>query len=116
MPITSAAGLVEAVRRFSLLPAGQVEELAALHPCFADARALAKELLQRGWITPYQINHLVAGNGCTLVLGQYVLLERIGEGGMGQVLKARHQRLERIVALKFIRQERLAGRDAVLRF
>jgi len=116
MPITSAAGFVDAVRRFGLLAPPQADELVGLQPRFADARALAKELLQRGWLTPYQINHLVAGNGCNLVLGQYVLLERIGEGGMGQVLKARHQRLERIVALKLIRKERLGGRDAVQRF
>ncbi len=116
MPITSAVGLVDAVRRFGLLAPPHAEELLGLQPRFADARSLAKELLQRGWLTPYQINQLVAGNGCNLVLGQYVLLERIGEGGMGQVLKARHQRLERIVALKLIRKERLAGRDAVQRF
>jgi WD40 repeat protein/serine/threonine protein kinase len=116
MPITSAVGLFEAVRRFALLSPAQTDEVAGMHGRFADARAVAKELLQRGWLTPYQINHLVAGNGYSLVLGQYVLLERIGEGGMGQVLKARHQRLERIVALKLIRKERLAGRDAVQRF
>jgi serine/threonine protein kinase/WD40 repeat protein len=116
MPITSAADLAEAVRRFVLLPPVRARELAGLHPRFADARALARELLQRGWLTAYQINHLVAGNGYSLVLGQYVLLERIGEGGMGQVLKARHQRLERFVALKLIRTERLGGPEAVQRF
>ena len=116
MPITSAVGLVEAVRRFNLLSPAQTEELAGLHPRFADARELARELIQRGWLTPYQINHLVAGNGGNLILGQYVLIERIGEGGMGQVIKARHQRLERIVALKLIRKERLTSADAVQRF
>ena len=103
MPITSAVGLVEAVRRFNLLSPAQTEELAGLHPRFADARGLARELIQRGWLTPYQINHLVAGDGGNLILGQYVLIERIGEGGMGQVINA-PSALGCIVALKLIRQ------------
>jgi eukaryotic-like serine/threonine-protein kinase len=33
-------------------------------------------------------------------LGPYQILSRIGEGGMGQVWKARDTRLDRIVAIK----------------
>lgn len=34
------------------------------------------------------------------VIGEYAVLEKIGAGGGGQVFKAEHQRMERIVALK----------------
>src|SRR5262249_15065938 len=52
----------------------------------------------------------------SLVLGPYILLERLGEGGMGQVFKARNRKLGMIVALKVIRKERLANPDALRRF
>jgi eukaryotic-like serine/threonine-protein kinase len=38
-------------------------------------------------------------------LGPYVLIEPIGEGGMGEVWKARDTRLDRIVAIKRLKQE-----------
>src|SRR5262249_36253967 len=116
MAIDTVAALNEQLARNRLLEPGQLGQISRWQARFSDPRSLARELLQRGWLTAYQINQLFQGNGRDLVLGSYVLLERLGEGGMGQVFKARNQRLGRIVALKVIRKEKLADAEAVQRF
>ncbi|HEY7327633.1 MAG TPA: protein kinase [Gemmataceae bacterium] len=117
MSIASVASLLELLRQSPLLESEQMAELdRPSDGRFADARSLAAELLRRGWLTPYQVNQLFQGRGQQLILGSFVLLERLGEGGMGQVFKARHRKLGRIVALKLIRKERLDHPDAVRRF
>ncbi len=49
-------------------------------------------------------------------IDQYTLLEKLGEGGMGAVYKARHGKLERIVAVKVLPKGRIADESAVARF
>ncbi len=55
-------------------------------------------------------------------LGSYELVERIGEGGMGEVWRARHKMLVRPAAIKLIRPEKVgattgsAARTAIKRF
>src|SRR5277367_2477205 len=73
-------------------------------------------MLERGWLTSYQINQLFQGKGSDLVLGPYVLLERLGEGGTGRVFTARHQHMNRIVAVKIIRPELVSDAEVVARF
>src|SRR4051794_15296677 len=114
MGIPSADALIALMRDARLLGTAQLEEVAGpLRARLADPLALARELVGRGWLTPYQVNQLFLGRGADLLLGSYVLLERLGEGGMGQVFKARNWKFEKVVAVKLIRKDRLANASAV---
>jgi serine/threonine protein kinase len=116
MTSVSTTSLVDALHQYRLLEPGRLEELKSLQVRFSDPKALVGELIRRGWVTPYQANQLLQGKGKELLLGSHVLLEKLGEGGMGQVFKARNWKLGRVVALKVIRKERMDSPDAVRRF
>lgn len=45
-------------------------------------------------------------------LGPYVLTRAIGQGGMGVVYEARDRRVDRLVAIKFVRPDLVVGRDS----
>lgn len=49
-------------------------------------------------------------------VAEYELLKEVGRGGMGVVFKARHVRLNRVVALKMIRGGALANSEELQRF
>src|SRR5947207_10897893 len=117
MPPDSLPAFTDSLQRLRLLRPSQLNELVAqLSARFAEPRALAGELVKRGWLTPFQVNQLARGRGEELVLGQYLLLDRLGEGGMGTVYKARHLRLDRLVTLKVIRKEQFHQGETVRRF
>jgi serine/threonine-protein kinase len=117
MTTDSISDLVEALLASGLLTDEQQRELAPDHlSSLPDARSLLNALVERGWLSIFQADEVIAGRARELVLGQYVLLDRLGEGGMGQVFKARHQMMNRTVALKIIRPDRLIDRAAAPRF
>lgn len=81
-----------------------------------DAQSLARELVSARELTRYQAAALYQNKTRGLVLGSYVVLERIGAGGMGEVFKARHRRLERLAAIKVLPARKMESKEAVKRF
>jgi serine/threonine protein kinase len=112
----AVADLVELLSRNELLDPVQLHELASWQQYYDFVPDLLQELLERGWLTPYQVDRLNDPEPTQLAVGPYLLLEELGQGGMGCVYKARHRRLDRIVALKVIHPSDITHPEAVSRF
>jgi serine/threonine-protein kinase len=114
MPVASVPDFLKICRTSRLLNSTQVDELTrSIAVQDADPKVLARELVHRGWLTAWHVNHLFQGRSGDLLLGSDVLLEKLGEGGMGTVYKARNWKLGRIAAVKVIRPERLTMQGLV---
>jgi serine/threonine protein kinase len=92
------------VRQSRLLPEEQVAALAARFGDGVPAQEVAGKLVEEGVLTRFQAQQLWAGK-TRLVLGQYHILDKLGEGGFGQVYKALHTLMDRQVAIKVISPE-----------
>ncbi|MBL8827085.1 MAG: protein kinase, partial [Planctomycetaceae bacterium] len=80
-----------------------------------DAAELAKVLVQHGALTKFQATLLYQSKS-GLRMGEYIVLDQIGAGGMGQVFKARHRRMDRVVAIKVLAKSAMNSPEAVKRF
>lgn len=89
--------------------------LGAAPPDTFEPDTMLSGMVREGALTEFQKKAILAGKGKELLLGSYLLLELIGEGGMGEVYKARHIALQRLAALKIIRRDLLTA-DNILRF
>jgi serine/threonine protein kinase len=117
MSVLTATQLLTFLQEHEFLTPSQVQQLEESSLTKStDAGALARELVDRNWLTAYQVNALLQGRGAELVLGPYRILDWLGQGGMGQVFKARHASMDRVVALKIIPKDVVSNPIAVGRF
>jgi serine/threonine-protein kinase len=92
----------------TLLRQSGLIEPVALEAALADApnsprsKHLARHLVKKELLTRFQAQQLLAGRSGGFILGQYRILDQIGQGGMGKVYKAEHQTMSRTVALKVL--------------
>jgi serine/threonine-protein kinase len=81
-----------------------------------ESTNLAQRLVDEGTLTEYQAHRFLKGKSHGLVVGRYVILDRLGSGSMGRVFKAHHLMMDRMVALKIIAPEILSNERVVARF
>jgi serine/threonine-protein kinase len=81
-----------------------------------DSVELAEALVRDKIVTSFQARRFLSNRPHGLVVGRYVILDRIGSGSMGRVYKAHHAMMDRIVALKIIAPEIASNERVVARF
>ena len=81
-----------------------------------DSDQLLDQLVVLNLLTSYQVERIRSGQQFGLVLGHYRILCPLGHGSMGQVYKAEHIRLPRLVAIKVQILSKDVELDLVRRF
>ena len=108
--------LVEQLRNSGILAGDTIKEFIPPKAAPKSSDDLVNDLVRNKKLTKYQADEITKGKAASLVLGNYVLLERIGAGAMGQVFKAEHRRMRRIVAIKLLTESANSDPSAILRF
>ena len=98
-----------------LLPEDEVRDFVSKHPG-PDALTLSQAFVSAGLLTAYQVASICQGFPEELRIGNYDVLDKLGAGGMGTVLKARHRRMKRVVALKLLLPKFCENESFVKRF
>jgi serine/threonine protein kinase len=102
--------LVEAVRR------GAQRHAIATDSVPADLIGLASQYNTRSAASDRTACPQSSEQTIPLEFGNYTVLEKLGEGGMGQVFKARHRHMDRIVCLKVLHATARRSEENVERF
>jgi serine/threonine protein kinase len=110
--------LSSALQELELASAAELSTIVGRLPADkrTDPQAVVKLLVDDKKLTRFQAQIALSGKAKALRFGDYIVLDRIGAGGMGHVYRARHRRMDRIVALKVISSAALKSADSVERF
>ncbi|MEM7454205.1 MAG: protein kinase [Planctomycetota bacterium] len=119
--LQSPQQLIEAVITSGLLNDPAIERLKneIATPEFlagASVEELGKKIVEAGLLTAWQTAVLAGREQGPLKLDRYLVLDKIGAGGMGVVYRARHTSMNREVALKVLPGQFVASDDRRARF
>ena len=89
-----------ALLEIGLIDAAELERFAV--DSAEGVLGLSSALVKAGKLTPYQAAAVYQKKSRGLLIGNYLILDKVGQGGMGMVFKARHRKLGRIGALKIL--------------
>ena len=119
MPAIDLEQFVASLYQSGILPAREIQSFFDEIPedrCPTTSEELAAEMVRSRMLTPFQAEALLQGRSQGLVLGSYVVLDRLGKGGMGGVFRGMHRGMKRIVALKVLLPRRMKSPESVERF
>jgi len=110
MIIETTHSLMKALRSSGLLRADELGALASeLAPLHGDLPTAIDWVVKTERLSFYQLRKVLHGKSAELTVGDYLIIDRLGGGGMGRVYRACDTRTGREVALKIIRQGLLAN-------
>jgi serine/threonine-protein kinase len=111
MQCGTAEELIEALGTSRLFSDQQLAGLKQeLEPVGSDLRAVLQFLHDKKKLSYYQLKKLLHGKGSELVIGPYIITDRLGDGGMGKVYRAYHvDRPRQTIALKVVRSTLVAN-------
>ncbi|MCY2969044.1 MAG: bifunctional serine/threonine-protein kinase/formylglycine-generating enzyme family protein [Planctomycetota bacterium] len=81
-----------------------------------NVESFIQDLIESKLLTKFQAEQIIAGKGESLAFGKYIIQEKLGAGGMGQVYKAYHPEAAKLVAIKVILPQGKFDTESVKRF
>lgn len=108
---------LELVRRSGVLEDERLDAYVAQNsPGSATPTRFAGQLVRDGLLTKFQAEQFLAGKWKRFSIGKYKVLERLGQGGMGQVFLCEHRLMRRRVAVKVLPTAKAEDPAALERF
>ena len=118
MPI-SLDEFLKSLTETGILPTQELTSIVSSLPddrAGVDVEKLAQELVRQQKLTRFQASVIFRRQSRGLRIGDYIVLDKIGSGGMGQVFKAENRKTHELVALKLLRASFSKSEKAVARF
>src|SRR5262249_26743984 len=118
MPI-SIDEFVRSLTDTGILPPEEVRWLVSGLPedgTGVDEEKLAKELVRQQKLTRFQATAIFRRQSRGLRFGDYIVVDKLGSGGIGQVFRSENRRTGQTVALKLLRASYTKSKKAVARF
>ncbi len=81
-----------------------------------SATMLSEELVRQGRLTHYQAAMFLQGRAVELIYGDYMVVDKLGAGGMATVYKAAHRQSGDIVAIKVLSFDAAHSQETAYRF
>jgi serine/threonine protein kinase/Leucine-rich repeat (LRR) protein len=113
---TALETIVKQLSDSGIIAQGKLENFIPPNAHPKDIEELLRELHKQNLLTKFQAQQVAAGKIKALILGEYTILDKIGAGGMGQVFKALHRRMDRTVAIKTLPSATMKDAAAIARF